>query len=107
MFTLDMMSWCWQQEADHRPTSAQLFAIASTLEFPRLADVLTFDKQLIISCAVTAGSRVGLGCCADGRPSVGSDVWMCRNDLNAGIATGKIDIISFGSGKCTHKEVRN
>ena len=107
VFALDLMSWCWQQEADHRPTSSQLFAIASTLEFPRLADVLTFDKRLIISCAVTAGSRVSLGCCADGRPSVGSDVWMCRNELNAGIGTGKINVMSFGSGRCTHKEVRN
>jgi len=55
VFAMDLMAWCWEQDSDRRPTSAQVYALASSPEFARLVDVLTFDKQLTINCAVTAG----------------------------------------------------
>jgi hypothetical protein len=79
--------------------------LASSPEFARLTDVLTFDKQLTINCAVTAGSRVNSGCGADGRPSVGNEVWVCRSELNAGIGTGKINVMKYSGGRFSHKEV--
>ncbi|XP_048577768.1 leucine-rich repeat serine/threonine-protein kinase 1 isoform X2 [Nematostella vectensis] len=104
VFAMDLMAWCWEQDSEKRPTSAQVYALAASPEFSRLADVITFDKQLTINCAVTAGSRVSAGCGADGRPSVGNEVWVCRKELNAGIGTGKINVMSYNGGRCTHKE---
>ena len=46
MFALDLMAWCWQQEADKRPSSHHISLLASTTEFPRLSDVITFEKQV-------------------------------------------------------------
>lgn len=103
---MDLMAWCWEQDSDKRPSSAQVYALASLPEFARMTDVLTFDKQLNISCAVTAGSRVTSGCGADGRPSVGNEVWLCRSELNAGTGTGKINVLKYGGGRFSHKEVR-
>ena len=40
------MAWCWQQEADRRPPSHHISLLSSTTEFPRLSDVITFDKQV-------------------------------------------------------------
>ena len=88
-----------------RPSSNYIFAFASIPEFPRLADVLTFDKQLGLNCAVTAGSRLSLGCGVDGRPSVGGELWLCRSELSAGIGTGKISVLSYTGGRCQHKQV--
>ena len=46
VFALDLMAWCWQQEADKRPSSHHILLLASTTEFPRLSDVITFEKQV-------------------------------------------------------------
>lgn len=46
MFALDLMAWCWQHEAERRPPSHHISVLASTTEFPRLSDVITFDKQV-------------------------------------------------------------
>lgn len=105
VFAMDLMAWCWEQDSDKRPTSAQVYALASSLEFARLADVLTFDKQLTINCAVTAGSRVNSGCGADGRPSVGNEVWLCRSELTDGIGSSKINVVKYNGGRFGHKEV--
>lgn len=40
------MAWCWQHEAERRPPSHHISVLASTTEFPRLSDVITFDKQV-------------------------------------------------------------
>ena len=61
--------------------------------------------QLGLNCAVTAGSRVSQTCGADGRASVGSEVWLCRNELSAGIGTGKISVLSYSRDRCYHKKV--
>ncbi|KAK3754845.1 hypothetical protein QZH41_011322 [Actinostola sp. cb2023] len=105
VFAMDLMAWCWEQDSVKRPTSAQVYALASSPEFARLTDVLTFDKQLTINCAVTAGSRVNSGCGADGRPSIGNEVWFCRGELNNGIGTGKINVVKYSGGRFSHKEV--
>jgi len=104
VFALDLMAWCWQHEAERRPPSHHISVLASTTEFPRLSDVITFDKQLGLNCAVTAGSRVSQSYGADGRASVGSEVWLCRNEVNAGIGTGKISVLSYSGDRCYHKK---
>lgn len=104
VFVLDLMAWCWQQEAEKRPPSYHIYQLSSATEFPRLSDVLTFDKQLGLNCAVTAGSRVSQSRGADDRASVGSEVWLCRSELNAGIGRGKINVLSYSRGRCYHKK---
>ena len=61
--------------------------------------------QLGLNCAVTAGLRVSQSSGADGRARVGSEVWLCRNELNAGIGKGKISILSYSRDRCYHKKV--
>ena len=61
--------------------------------------------QLGLNCAVTAGSRVSQSRGADDRASVGSEVWLCRSELNAGIGTGKISVLGYSRGRCYHKKV--
>lgn len=104
VFVLDLMAWCWQQEADKRPPSHHISQLSSATEFPRLSDVITFDKQLGLNCAVTAGSRVSQSRGADDRASVGSEVWLCRSELNAGIGMGKISVLGYSRGRCYHKK---
>jgi len=43
------MAWCWQHDADKRPPSHHISLLASATEFPRLSDVITFDKQVSLS----------------------------------------------------------
>jgi len=104
VFVLDLMAWCWQQEADRRPSSHHISLLSSTTEFSRLADVISFDKQLGLNCAVTAGSRVSQTSRTDGGPSVGSEVWLCRSELVAGLGTGKVSVLSYSRDRCYHKK---
>ena len=64
-----------------------------------------FCQQLGLNCAVTAGSRVSQSRGADDRASVGSEVWLCRSELNAGIGMGKISVLGYSRGRCYHKKV--
>ncbi|XP_068698664.1 leucine-rich repeat serine/threonine-protein kinase 1-like [Montipora capricornis] len=96
VFVLDLMAWCWQQEAERRPPSHHISLLSSTAEFPRLTDVITFDKQLGLNCAVTAGSLVS----QNGRTSVGSEVWLCRSESSA----GKISVVGYSRDRCYHKK---
>lgn len=49
MFVLDLMAWCWQHDAEKRPPSLHISLLASATEFPRLSDVITFDKQVSLT----------------------------------------------------------
>lgn len=62
-------------------------------------------SQLGLNCAVTAGSRVSQTSRTDGGPSVGSEVWLCRSELVAGLGTGKVSVLSYSRDRCYHKKV--
>ena len=104
IYALELMRWCWEQEADKRPTSSEILAMSRAPEFPRLSDVLSFDRKVGLGCVVTTDSRSHIGEGVDGKPSIGSTAWLCRT--NEGKCNSKVDIVKYSSGRCELVEVK-
>ena len=59
---LDLMSVCWDQDPQCRPTAAQIRMIASCPQFCHLADAVSMETQAVVLsvCSVTQDSH-GIG----------------------------------------------
>ncbi|XP_066912686.1 leucine-rich repeat serine/threonine-protein kinase 1-like isoform X2 [Clytia hemisphaerica] len=103
---LSLLYRCWAQHPEDRPSAAEINALCSLEEFPKLADTIGLAEDFNFQCVTTTNqSRIDSGV-VDSRSVVGSHLWFCGyRGFGAAVAARKegfITVFSYHDGRYTH-----